>query len=234
MADLATLELHHLARRFGHRIAVADLSLRIESGSFHLIVGPNGSGKSTLARMAVGLLRPHGGQVLVQGGDPRVSPDARRRLGYLGHQTQLYGDLTPIDNLRFAARLAGLDAVEDRVATGLEDVGIGPERAVNVRGLSRGMAQRVAVARSLIHRPELIVWDEPLTGLDQASATRVVGLLERHRERGAAVAVISHDLGELWRPGVTVHVIQAGRLVETTSTAVPLDQFRSRYAELAP
>ena len=234
MAEPATLDLQQVARRFGSRVAVAEFSLQVSPGSVHLIVGPNGSGKSTVARLAVGLLRPHGGQVRVFGNDPRGAPSARSRLGYLGHQTLLYGDLTPVENLAFSARLHGLDRLAERIEASLDSVGVGGERVVQVRRLSRGMTQRVAIARSLLHQPDLIVWDEPLTGLDQPSVTRVVDLLEQHRARGASVVVISHDLAELWRPNVAVHIVHQGRLQETMATSMPLPEFRARYAELAP
>lgn len=225
----AILSLDAVARRFGRRTVVAGVSLTVLPGSTHLIVGPNGSGKSTLARLSVGLLKPHGGQVLVAGADPRQAPAARARIGYLGHQSQLYGDLTPDENLAFAARLWGLDGAVTRIAERFEAAGVGAEREVPVRRLSRGMVQRVTIARSLLHRPDLLVWDEPLTGLDQNSIERAVALLDAERARGAAIVLISHDLEPLWRADTQVHLLHQGKIIETLSTDTPLAAFRSRY-----
>ncbi|MBM4187899.1 MAG: ABC transporter ATP-binding protein [Gemmatimonadetes bacterium] len=228
----AILALDAVQRRFGSRPVVRAVSLTVHPGSSHLVVGPNGSGKSTLARLAVGLLKPHGGSVRVGGLDPRREPIARARIGYLGHQSLLYGDLTPEENLVFANRVAGRSWAKDAIGARLEQVGIGIERGVPVRRLSRGMVQRVAIARSLLHDPDLVVWDEPLTGLDQASIERTIGLLDAERNRGAATLVISHDLGPLWRPATAVHLLNGGQVVESLDTTTPLEQFRARYGSL--
>lgn len=232
MAESATLHLDQLTRRFGRHTVVAGVSLSAQAGSSHLIVGPNGSGKSTIARLAVGLLRPHGGRVRIGAADPRVDPSARARLGYLGHQTSLYGDLTAVANLRFAAELAGLTDRTSRIEQCLDAVGVGAERSIAVRRLSRGMAQRVAIARSLLAEPSVIVWDEPLTGLDQGSVGRVATLISAERARGAAVVIISHDWDALWLADTSVHLIDRGRIVATESTATSLADFRRHYARV--
>ena len=179
------------------RTVVNRVTLTVEPGEIHLIVGPNGSGKSTLARLGVGLLRPHHGRVRIDGSDPRAVEAVRARIGYLGHESQLYDDLSPLENLRFAARLHGLDDPDRAARTALDLVGVPADRPIKVRRLSRGFVQRVALARSLVHRPALLVWDEPLTGLDAGSVGRVIDLIAAEQGRGTAVMVISHDLPEL-------------------------------------
>ncbi len=229
---LPTLQLEAITRRFSGRTVVDDVSLAISSGEIHALVGPNGSGKSTLARLAVGLLRPHRGSVRVGGEDPRQSAEARRRVGYLGHASLLYGDLTPVENLRFVGQLYQLAALDEAIATRFDAVGVGAERDTPVRALSRGMTQRIGLARSLLHDPDLLIWDEPFSGLDLVSATRAVDAIRAAQARGAAVVVISHELTELWRLPATVHVLVRGSLRLATSTAVPLEEFRKRYAEV--
>jgi len=208
------------------------VTLAVEAGEIHLIIGPNGSGKSTIARLGVGLLRPHGGAVRIGGLDPRTEATARARLGYLGHESQLYHDLTPLENLRFGAELLGVPDRERAVAAVLDQFGVGDPRRVAVRRLSRGYVQRVALARSVVHRPELIVWDEPLTGLDAPTVARTVEIIEAERARGAAMVVISHDLPELWRLAARVHVVHDGEIRLSTDTATSLADFQAHYAGL--
>lgn len=227
----AVLQLDNVTRRFGHRTVLAGVSLSVGPGEVHALVGPNGSGKSTLARLAVGLLRPHVGTVRVGSSDPRHSAEARRLVGYVGHASLLYGDLSALDNLRFVGRLYRLAFGEQAISAAFDAVGVGVERSVPVRSLSRGMTQRVALARSLLHTPALLMWDEPFAGLDTVSVTRAIGALESARARGAAVVVISHDLAELWRLETLVHVVHRGAIRLAANTSMPLDLFRSRYAE---
>lgn len=232
MADTPVLSTSNVTRRFGRKAAVAGVSLSIGPGEIHALVGPNGSGKSTLARLVVGLLRPHSGSVAVGGHDPRLSAAARRLIGYLGHQSLLYRDLTPLENLHFVASLYQLSDPNAAATAALDDAGVGPERGTPLKRLSRGMVQRVALARSLVHRPALLVWDEPLTGLDQVSVARTVALMATVRASGTAVVLISHDLAELWRVSAQVHVLHRGTVRASADTSMPLDQFRARYAEV--
>jgi heme exporter protein A len=224
--------LSDVRRRFGRRTVLDGISLDVHPGAIHLIVGPNGSGKSTLERVAAGLLRCHGGSVRVTGEDPRHSISARRTIGFLGHQSALYDDLTPVENLRFTARLFGLAEAETAIAATLDRVAIGADLGVPVRRLSRGTVQRVAIARSLLPGPRLLVWDEPLTGLDGPSVDRMVELLQGAAIAGLGVLVVSHDLDPLWRLDARVHVLHRGRIALTADTGVPLTDFRRRYREL--
>ncbi len=226
------LAIDDVSRRFGTRTVVNRITLTVDPGEVHLIVGPNGSGKSTLARLSVGLLRPHRGQVRIGGLDPRGVEAARARLGYLGHESQLYDDLSPLENLRFAARLHGVDDPDRAARAALDLVGVAPDRPIAVRRLSRGYIQRVALARSLVHRPALLVWDEPLTGLDAGTVSRVIDLISTEQRRGTAVILISHDLPELWRLPAQVHVIREGELVHSADTSLDLGQFRDRHGAL--
>ena len=228
------LGLDQVSRRFGTRTVVDQVTLSVRPGEFHLLVGPNGSGKSTIARLAVGLLRPQRGSARVSGADPRTSEATRRLIGYLGHESQLYADLTPVENLQFAARLHGMSNVDEAVSAMLDRLEVATERQTPVRRLSRGYVQRVALCRSLIHRPRLLVWDEPLTGLDQASLDRVVGLVESVLADGVAVLLVSHDLADLWRLSGQVHVVEQGKIRLSTSTAMPIGEFRRQYAAGAP
>ncbi len=226
------LQIDAVSRRFGRKTVVDGVSLDIRPGEIHALVGPNGSGKSTLARLAAGLLRPHAGTIRVAGEDPRHAAEARRHVGYVGHASLLYGDLTPVQNLRFVGQLYQLDDLDRTIAARLDQLGVGPERDVPVRSLSRGMTQRIALARSLLHRPSLLIWDEPFTGLDVASSVRAVEAIQTAHAGGAAVVVISHDLAELWRLTAAIHVLVRGALRTTADTSMVLEAFRVRYAEV--
>jgi heme exporter protein A len=207
------------------------VTLEVPAGRVQLVVGRNGSGKSTLARLAAGLLRPGGGTVTVDGGDPRTEARARRALGFVGHQSLLYDDLTPEENLGFVARLYGLADGPARGAAMLDRLAVGAERRVALRRLSRGMVQRVALARALLHGPRLLVLDEPFTGLDAPSAARLVDLLDEARRDGAAVLVVTHELADVWRLPAAVAVLERGTIRLDADTTEPLPSFRERYAE---
>lgn len=208
------------------------MSLAVPAGGVQLVVGRNGSGKSTLARIAAGLLRPGAGLVRVHGRDPRADPAARRALGFLGHQSLLYDDLTPLENLSFVARLYGLAPAAPLVDRMLDRLAVGPERRVPLRRLSRGMTQRVALARALLHGPRLLILDEPFTGLDAESAGRLVALLDEARQAGAALLVVTHELADVWRLPAAVAVLEGGTIRLATDTDEPLGLFRERYAEV--
>jgi heme exporter protein A len=226
------LALDGVRRRFGRRVVLDGISLTVRPGEIHLVVGPNGSGKSTLERLAAGLLRCHAGSVRLGDRDPRLEPEARRAIGFLGHQSGLYDDLSPIENLRFAARLFRVADPDRAIAAALDLVAIGPDRAVPVRRLSRGTVQRVAIARSLLHRPAVLLWDEPLTGLDGPSVDRVVDLLRSTQRDGTAVLLVTHDLDPLWAIDARVHLLHQGGIRLTLDTGVPATEFRRRYREV--
>jgi heme exporter protein A len=226
-----SLSLRDVRRRFGRQTVLDGISLAVRPGEIHLVVGPNGSGKSTLLRVAAGLLRAHGGEVRVSEVDPRSAPSVRRLVGFLGHQSGLYEDLTPLENLTFVARLFALSEVGRVVADALDQVAVGSDRTVPMRRLSRGTVQRVAIARSLLHSPRLVIWDEPLTGLDGLSVERVLELLSGTRAAGRSVLLVSHDLEALWRLNARVHVLHRGRFQLSLEPGIELGEFRRRYAE---
>lgn len=190
MAAPPALELAGLSRRQGERLALRDVSLTLPAGATLVVSGPNGAGKSTLLRVLATLLRPHAGRVAVLG---EALPDrgwaVRGRIGFLGHEPLLYRDLSPRENLRFHARLH--DVAPARGEELLERVGLGLRGDDPVRTFSRGMVQRVALCRALLHDPELVLLDEPRAHLDAAGSALLDPLLE-----GRTTVVVSHDPGE--------------------------------------
>lgn len=176
----------NLTRRFGSTRALAGVSLTIEDGETLVIFGHNGSGKTTLLKLMVGLLRPTSGEVLIDGSDPR---QARARLGYLGHDLYLYPHLSVMENLLLMARL--YDQGREQAEAALASVGLAAKAGSLANTLSRGEGQRVSLARATLHDPDLLVVDEPFSGLDEASATALPGVLARP---GRTLVIATHDV----------------------------------------
>jgi heme exporter protein A len=182
--------LRGAGRRYGERAALRDVSLELEPGHTLVVFGPNGAGKTTLLRMLATLLRPHAGEVRVLGRElPGDGYAVRGRLGFLGHEPLLYRELSGRENLRFHARLHRVGP--ERVAAVLEAVGMQARADDPVAELSRGMVQRLAIARAVLHEPELLLLDEPLANLDPAAAAQVEPLIGR--ASGRTRVLTSHD-----------------------------------------
>ena len=190
MSTPAAIELRGLVRRYGERTALDDVSLTLPAGRTLVVFGPNGAGKTTLLRMLATLLRPHAGEVRVLGRElPAGGYAVRGRLGFLGHEPLLYRELSGRENLRFHARLHRVGP--ERVETVLEAVGMRARADDPVAELSRGMVQRLAIARAVLHEPELLLLDEPLANLDPAAAAQVEPLIGR--ASGRTRVLTSHD-----------------------------------------
>ncbi len=190
MAVLAALELRALTRRYGERLALADLTFTLEAGQTLAVLGPNGAGKTTLLRLLSTLLRPHSGELRVLGHPlPQEGWAVRGRIGLLGHEPLLYRELTARENLAFHAALHGVEA--GRAEQLLSAVGMERRADEPVRTLSRGMVQRVAVCRALLHDPELLLLDEPRANLDPAASELVEPLIGRASRRTRVI--VSHD-----------------------------------------
>jgi len=174
----AMIELRKLTKAFGSKVALRGVDLRVEAGESLVIFGPNGAGKSTLIRILSSLSRPTGGRVLIGGLDLATHADGiRRYLGVVSHAPLLYDSLTAEENLRFFAQLYGMKDPASRIAEMLERVGLTARRNDLVRTFSRGMVQRLAIARALLHDPQVLLLDEPDTGLDPQAAEMLHGLL---------------------------------------------------------
>jgi heme exporter protein A len=207
---MAAIELDGLERRYGERVALAGVGVRLEAGQTLAVLGGNGAGKTTLLRVLAGLLRPHGGTARVLDADlPKERWKLPGRIGYIGHEPLLYRDLTGRENLRYHARLHGV--AEGRVATVLEQVGMERRADDPVRELSRGMVQRVAVARAVLHEPPLLLLDEPRANLDPAAAELLEPLIGR--ASGRTRVLVSHDVAGALGEADVVLRLRRGRPV---------------------
>ena len=172
------------------------VSFRLGAGEFLSVFGPNGAGKTSLLRLLAGGLRPTSGEVRVSGIPLTVGDRAARaRIGILSHLSFLYGRLTACENLRFYGRLHGLGDLDSRVPDRLADVGLGRYADSPVDTLARGTVQRLAVARALLHDPEIVLLDEPYTGLDAYAGAMLQELLSALKEGGRTVVMVTHNLG---------------------------------------
>lgn len=185
------IELDGVGRRYGDRVALAGVSVRVAEGQTLGVFGPNGAGKTTLLRVLAGLLRPHDGHARVLGAElPRESWKLRGQVGFLGHEPLLYRELTPRENLRFHADLHGV--AHARVDEVLAAVGMAGRADDRMAELSRGMVQRVAAARAVLHDPPLLLLDEPWAGLDPAAVELLEPLVGRGS--GKTRVVVTHDV----------------------------------------
>jgi len=203
-----------LTKMYGALPALESLDLAIQPGEFVLLLGPNGAGKSTLLRLCATLIRPTGGSLHLLG-DPLSAaslPGLRRRIGLLSHQSFLYDHLTGMENLLFYGRLFGLQrpAVEARAA--LETVGLVRRADDLVRTYSRGMLQRLAIARALLHQPDLVLLDEPFTGLDRASSDSLRERLTALRSAGRTCLIATHDFAAVAGLADRLIILADGRL----------------------
>jgi heme ABC exporter ATP-binding subunit CcmA len=193
--DFRRVAVQNVSRHFGRRKALSQVAFTCDGGEIVGLLGPNGAGKSTLLSILATLLAPSVGKVVY--GDrssPDTGADVRARIGLLAHDLFLYPELTARENLTFFGELYGLDDVAERVDRALDAAGLSARADDPVSGFSRGMRQRVALERALLHDPRLILLDEPFTGLDQASTERLVDRLRDRQQAGCLLIVATHDL----------------------------------------
>jgi len=221
------LRLEGLTERFGGTVAVDALTLEVRRGELYALLGPNGAGKTTTLRMVAGLLRPDAGDAFVLGRSVLREPaEAKRRLAFLPDDPLLYGKLNPLEYLEFVAGLWGVPAAEAqaRAVELLKWLGLWEHRRDLTETFSRGMKQKLGLAGGLIHEPELIILDEPLTGLDAAAAKAVKDLLVEHVRGGRTVILTTHIMEVAERLAERIGIISRGRLVAEGT----LEELRAR------
>jgi heme exporter protein A len=224
VGDAPAIELDGLVRRYGERTALDGVSVAVPAGATLVVFGPNGAGKSTLLRVLATLLRPQGGTARVLGNElPRDGWKVRGRIGLLGHEPLLHHDLTARENLRFHARLHGV--AFERIDALLDQVGLRLRADEPVRELSRGMVQRVAACRAVLHEPEVLLLDEPTANLDPAAANALEPLVGR--SSGRTRVVTSHDPARGLAEADVVLGLRGGRA--ELSGAATEDEVRELY-----
>lgn len=230
---VAVIEADSLVRTFGARRAVDGVSLRVNAGETLALFGPNGAGKTTLLRLLAGLTRPTAGSARIGGEKVPGGPEVRRRVGVISHSTLLYDALTAHENVEFFARLYGVAQPAEAAMRALERMKISDRADAPVRGLSRGMKQRVSIARATVHDPAVVLADEPFTGLDAAGARALSSLLRGLGESGAAVVVVTHNIDEGLSLATQAAIMDQGRLVRSDSRdSLGANDYAAEYREL--
>ncbi len=226
-----------LSKSFGPRRALRGVNLRVAKGEFLTLVGPNGAGKTTLIQLLSTLSRPTAGTARVAGHDLRAADaDLRRQIGLVSHQVLLYQELTATENLHFFGRLYDLDRLEEASSDVLERVGLTHRAHDPVRTLSRGMQQRLAIARAILHRPEILLLDEPFTGLDPGSNEMLRRTLQGLAEEGRTTLMATHNLALGLELCHRLAILVRGRIVvqadrESLDTEALLGLYRRQVGE---
>jgi len=223
-----------LTKRFGSVTALDGVDLVVGAGQAVAVFGPNGAGKTTLIRLLTLGLRRDGGLLRIAGLDPRSHDrEIRARIGLIAHPSFLYDDLSPAQNLEFYAAMYGVPEPARRARQLLELFGLAPRADDRVADLSRGMQQRVSVARALVHEPPLLLLDEPFTGLDAQAAERLGELLASLRRRGRTLVLVTHDLRQGLASSDRWILLARGRIAgEGASGTTDVARFESDYARL--
>ena len=230
--ETPAVQLAHVNKVFGDRYALNDVSLELPVGSFLSIFGPNGAGKTTLLRILATLSRPSSGDVNVAGISLKDDADAaREQIGLISHNSMLYSDLNAEQNLQLYARLYGIQNAQERVDEMLEAVELSHRRLDTVRTFSRGMTQRLAIARALLHDPQVVLLDEPYSGLDPHAVDIFDSLLDAVRENRTFV-MVSHDLRKGFESCSHAMVLARGKkVVYAAKEDIDYDAFAALYHE---
>jgi heme exporter protein A len=207
------VDVGNLTRSFGTTRALAGVSFSLAAGECLALFGPNGAGKTTLLRLLAGLLKPTSGAARVSGVSLPGGAEVRSRVGLISHHTMLYEALSPRENVSFAARLYSVADVPSRVDDSLRRMSMLDRADTPVRSLSRGMQQRVSIARAMVHGPSLVLADEPYNGLDESGARALTALLQELRASGTTIIIVTHNLSEGLSLATHAAVMQRGKFV---------------------
>ncbi len=233
MAEASLIEVRGATKRYDRKPILRGVNLTVKSGEVVALLGANGAGKTTLMRIISGLTRPDRGEVRLGGATfDAGGHELRRYIGLVGHAPLLYDNLSAQENLDFFARLYDMAAPADRIEWVLRAVDLWPRRRDLVRTYSRGMTQRLAIARAILHDPPVLLLDEPDTGLDQESADLLHGLIRRLGAANRAVLLTTHNLSRARDWSDRVAVLVDGEIAYTNTTAaLSSDELRARYRE---
>jgi heme exporter protein A len=226
------VEVAELTREFGPTKAVAGVTFSLGPGDCLALFGPNGAGKTTLLRLLAGLLKPTSGSARVSGIPLPGGPLARSRVGLISHHTMLYEALSARENVSFSARLYGIRDAGARVEDSLRRMSMLERADTSVRSLSRGMQQRVSIARAMVHSPQLVLADEPYSGLDESGARALTAVLQELRSAGAAIIVVTHNLVEGIALATHAAVMQRGKFVRyDAASRIDARSYAATYRE---
>ncbi|MFN7253322.1 MAG: heme ABC exporter ATP-binding protein CcmA [Anaerobacillus sp.] len=227
------IETKGLIKTIGDKMVLRGINLSIKKGESVAILGPNGAGKSTILKIISGLIKATSGEVLIDGITlKRDSYDQKRKIGFLAHNSFLYDHLTPLENLIFFGKLYGVENVEEKAKQLVADVGLSFFIHDPIRSFSRGMLQRIAIARAIIHDPEILLFDEPHTGLDQHAIKLLNEVIMNMKAKGSTIVMVTHDFHQAVETCDRVIIFKNGKLVEDISNvANNLELVNAKYTE---
>jgi heme exporter protein A len=224
------IEVHGLAKYFGRFSALRNLTLTIEEGDFIALFGRNGAGKTTFLKIAAGLSRPSSGTLKMQPAGTKRLKFTRGDIGYLSHNTSLYVDLTAIENLRFFAHMLEAPAGEEFLMQRIRQVGLSGREHEPIRQYSRGMQQRLAIARAFLHDPSILLLDEPFTGLDPAGSDFLKSYLVKAHSESKTCVMAVHDAPLGFELADRLVVIDKGAVaLDVHRSSCTLEQFQEQY-----
>jgi len=219
-SPVPVIQVEDIRKTYGHHAALKKVTFRAEAGESIVIFGPNGAGKTTLIKIIATIIRPTAGKVLVNGLDPETDAEAiRRRIGVITHQTFLYGNLTAYENLVFYARLYDVADAETRIREMAEVVGLSTRLEDRVATFSRGMQQRLSIARALLHRPTILLLDEPETGLDQQAITILREAMKLEAGVRRTILMTTHNMERGLEMSDRLLILTRGTICHDCSTA---------------
>jgi heme exporter protein A len=227
------IEVRGLERLFGSRRAVAGVDFTLGPGECLALFGPNGAGKTTLLRILAGLLKPSRGVAAIAGVTLPAGPAARAVIGLISHHSMLYEALTARENVEFSARLYGVPNPATAADDALRRMRIHDRAETLVRSLSRGMQQRVSIARAVVHSPRVLLLDEPYSGLDEMGSNALSSLLGELRSAGAAMVMVTHNLAEGLAVATQAAIMREGRFARYEArSAIDPASYAARYREI--
>ena len=231
--DGPLIEVRALERFFGLRRALAGIDFALRRGECLALFGPNGAGKTTLLRVLAGLLKPSRGVATIAGVTLPAGPSARATVGLISHNSMLYDALTARENVEFSARLFGVPDPTTAADAALRRMRVHDRADALVRSLSRGMQQRVSIARAVVHAPRVLLLDEPYSGLDEMGSSALSSLLGELRSAGAAMVMVTHNLAEGLAVATQAAIMRDGRFVRYEQrSAIDPGVYAARYREV--
>jgi heme exporter protein A len=231
---MPAIEVRKLVKSFGHQTALRGVDLEVAEGQFLTLFGPNGAGKTTLIRCVSSLTRPSAGTIRLRGQDlSKAATSLRQHIGLISHNPLLYGDLTADENLRFFARMYDLGDTEARIDAALDQVGLVARRRDPVRNYSRGMVQRLAIARAILHDPTIMLLDEPYTGLDLQAADMLRSVLQDLAASKRTVILTTHNLEQGLEMCDRAAILHRGKVAwEGPRTGLDLARMKQIYRDV--
>jgi len=215
-------------------MVIRDFSFSLEPGTFAVLAGGNGAGKTTLLRVLAKLIKPDGGTITIDGKDVwKESDEVRRHLGFLSHQIYLYEDLSALENLRFTARLFGLKDYNDRITSVLKQLHLYHRQYDPVKTYSRGMQQRLALARAILHNPDILILDEPLSGLDEAGIEVLNNFIQEFKAEQKSALIVSHNLRAGYDLADDLYILEQGEIgFQCSKSEISFEDYHKEYRRI--